>query len=111
MRRLDKGRELLVMEDISDPRFDASVYGVTLESVMRTIHGVMPDGRVVTGMEVFRRAYGAIGWGWLLAPTGWPGLRWVFDSLYAFFAKRRLAWTGRACDAEGHCRVKPDGQA
>lgn len=111
MRRMDRGRGALVTEDISDSGFDASAYGVSLERLMGTIHGVLPDGRLVTGMEVFRRAYGAVGWGWLLAPTAWPGLRCVFDGVYAFFARHRLSLTGRRCDAQGRCRVEIERKA
>ncbi len=101
--RLDRGRGRLALEDISAAEFDASKYGRTNEQVMASIHAVLPDGRVIEGMEVFRRAYGAVGFGWLLAPTGWPGLRRVFDRLYGWFAKRRLKWTGRCAD--GACAV------
>lgn len=106
MRRMDKGRGALAIEDISDPAFDPGKYGVSFERLMAHIHGVLPDGRVVTGMEVFRRAYGAVGWGWLLAPTGWPIARWVFDRLYALFARYRLSLTGRRCEVDGACRVE-----
>lgn len=108
MRRMDRGRGQLAIEDISEPTFDPGQYGVSLERLMEHIHGVLPDGRVVTGMEVFRRAYGAVGRGWLLAPTGWPILRWVFDRMYALFARHRLSLTGRRCEAGGACHV--DGQ-
>jgi predicted DCC family thiol-disulfide oxidoreductase YuxK len=73
---------------------------------MGEIHGVTIDGRLVKGVEVFRRAYAAVGWGWMLAPTAWPGLRWVSDAVYRWFAKNRLRLTGRrgACEG-GRCRV------
>jgi predicted DCC family thiol-disulfide oxidoreductase YuxK len=74
---------------------------------MGSIHGVKPDGSLVTGMEVFRRAYAAVGWGWLWSPTGWPVLKPVFDAAYRWFAKRRLALTGRkgACE-DDRCAVR-----
>jgi len=70
------------------------------------IHGLLPDGTLVKGLEVFRQAYDAVGLGWLLAPTRWPILRWVSDAGYAWFARNRLRLTGRsgACDS-GRCRV------
>ncbi len=58
---------------------------------MGIIHGVFPDGRIVRKVEAFRQAYRAVGLGWLLAPTGWPVLRWVFDGLYALFARYRVS--------------------
>lgn len=96
LARLDRGRGRLVLEDITAPSFDPTAIGRTFEDVMGSIHGVTADGRVVAGMEVFRRAYGAVGMGWLLAPTGWPMLRPVFDRLYRWFAANRLRFTGRA---------------
>jgi predicted DCC family thiol-disulfide oxidoreductase YuxK len=107
LEKLDRGRGRLQTIDITSPGFDASDYGVTFEQVMGHIHGVTPDGRVVTGMEVFRRSYAAVGWGWLWAPTGWPGLKQAFDLAYRWFAKHRLRLTGRkgeACESD-RCRA------
>jgi len=86
----------LRFEDISDPKFDPGRYGLTREEVNRVLHGILPDGRVVRGMAAVRRAYGAVGLGWLTAPTGWPGVRWVTDRMYAAFARNRLALGRRA---------------
>jgi predicted DCC family thiol-disulfide oxidoreductase YuxK len=70
---------------------------------MGVIHGVFPDGRIVKKVEVFREAYRAIGLGWLLAPTGWPGLRWLADRGYEWFARNRIGIGkifGRKCTAD-----------
>lgn len=88
-RRSKKGH--LAFEDISAPGFDAARYGVTQNEVMGVIHGVYPDGRVVRKVAVFRQAYREVGLGWLLAPTGWPGLRHIADWGYEWFARNRLA--------------------
>ena len=85
LRRRDaEGR--ILFEDITAKSFDPAAYGLTPEQVMAAMHGVLPDGTVVRGMEVIRRLYQAIGLGWLLAPTGWPVLRWIFDGLYWVWA-------------------------
>jgi len=106
LRRLDRGRGRLELVDITGPGFDPAALGVTMGAVMGSIHGVMPDGRLVTGVEVFRRAYGAVGWGWLWAPTGWRVVRPLADRVYEWFARRRLAMTGRRMVCEGGtCRV------
>jgi predicted DCC family thiol-disulfide oxidoreductase YuxK len=97
----------LVFEDITAPDFDPSRYGLTREGVMGVIHGVFPDGSIVRKVEVFRQAYRAIGLGWLLAPTGWPVLRWFFDVLYEWFARNRVSlgrFFGRSCDT-GTCEL------
>lgn len=94
------------MIDISAPEFDPGQWGLTLEEVMGRIHAVARDGSLVTGMEVFRRAYAAVGWGWLWAPTGWPVFRPMFDAFYRWFARNRYRLTGRSvpCEAD-RCRV------
>jgi predicted DCC family thiol-disulfide oxidoreductase YuxK len=102
LRRRDRcGR--IAFEDIAAPGFEPARYGLERADVMARMHGVLPDGRVVEGMEVFRRAYAAIGLGALLAPTGWPLLRPLFDRAYAVFARNRLRWTGRCED--GSCAL------
>jgi predicted DCC family thiol-disulfide oxidoreductase YuxK len=102
LRRRNR-RGQLAFEDIAAPGFDPARYGLERADVMARMHGVLPDGRVVEGMEVFRRAYAAVGLGALLAPTRWPLLRPLFDRAYAVFARNRLRWTGRCED--GTCAL------
>lgn len=97
----------LAFEDVSSPSFDPASVGVTRKELLQVIHGVFPDGRVVRKVEVFRHAYRAVGLGWIVAPTGWPVLRWVFEGLYLIFARYRLRLGqlfGRSC-ASGTCGV------
>lgn len=96
LRRLDRGKGRLRILDISAETYDAAQTGVSQEIASREIHGVMQDGTIIVGMEVFRRAYAAIGWGWLWAPTSWPLLRPLCDAAYRRFAKRRLKVCGGA---------------
>ena len=101
LRRLDRGRGRIAFVDIAADDFDAGSYGADYASLMARIHARLPDGEWIEGMEVFRRAYGAVGLGWLLAPTRWPGLRRLADAAYRVFARNRLRWTGRdSCEGE-----------
>ena len=95
IKRRDEAN-ILALEDISAPDFDAGRYGLDYESVDGAIHAILPDGSIITGMEVFRRLYATIGLGWLLAPTGWPGLRKLFDWGYRVFARNRVRLGGVA---------------
>jgi predicted DCC family thiol-disulfide oxidoreductase YuxK len=108
LRRLDRGRRRIDFEDIAAPRFDPERYGLDQEQVMARIHAVLPDGSVIEGVDVFRRAYAAVGLGWLVAPTRWPLLRGVSEAAYRVFARNRLRWTGRqeVC-ADGVCSIPP----
>lgn len=95
LQRLDGGRGRIDLEDISDPAFDASRYGVDPADLEAKLHGVLPDGTLVQGVEVLARAYEAVDWGWLAAPARWPGTRWLLDRAYLWFARNRLRLTGR----------------
>jgi predicted DCC family thiol-disulfide oxidoreductase YuxK len=109
LERRDRSRKRIQFEDIARPNFDPGIYGVDAQQLMARIHGVLPDGSVVEGVEVFRRAYAAVGLGWLLAPTQWPGLRRLADFAYGVFARNRLRWTGRRRESgcEGpRCQTK-----
>jgi predicted DCC family thiol-disulfide oxidoreductase YuxK len=110
LRRLDRGRGKLAFDDIAAPGFDAARYGAAQADLMARIHGVLPDGTLVEGVEVFRRAYAAVGFGWLLAPTRWPLVRPLADAAYRWFARNRLRLTGRGevCDAD-RCSVHAPG--
>ena len=75
----------LATEDISDPAFDASRYGLTKEVAMRSLHAVLPDGRMVCGMEAVRQAYQAVGLGWIVVPTRLPVVSSICDRFYSAF--------------------------
>ena len=100
LRRLDRqGRIRFV--DIAAPGFDATTVGVSQEALMARIHGRLPDGTLVDGVEVFRRLYAAVGFGPVAALTRLPGVSQALDVAYDWFAKRRMRLGGR-CEA-GTC--------
>ena len=88
LRRRDRQNRLR-FADIRDPLFQPLETGIDFHTLEKKIHALQPDGRVLTGMEVIRAAWKEIGLGWLIAPTGWPGLRPLFDALYRFVAANR----------------------
>lgn len=102
LRALDR-RGRVRFTDIASPSFDAAAVGTTFEALMAEIHGRLPDGRWIQGVEVFRQLYAAVGLGWLVAPSRLPGVRHGLDLAYRLFAKNRLRLTGR-CSAES-CAV------
>ena len=99
LKRRDK-RWRVRFTDIAAETFDPSRLGLPWSDFMDRIHGRLPDGTWVEGVEVFRRVYAAVGLGWLLAPTRLPGLRQLADLAYRVFARNRLRWTGR-CGPDG----------
>jgi predicted DCC family thiol-disulfide oxidoreductase YuxK len=95
-----------VFEDTSSAEFDRKEAGLP-DISERVIHGSLPDGTIVSGVEVFRRAYREVGLGWLLAPTAWPVIKQIADALYTVFSRNRTRISrlfGKPCDTS--CEVK-----
>ena len=107
LRRLDRSARIR-FTDIAAPSFDPRDTGLTWQTLMDRIHGRLPDGTIIEGVEVFRRLYTAVGFGPLVAITRLPIIRQLLDLAYVAFAKNRLKLTGR-CDADGVCRLPEPG--
>lgn len=103
LRWLDR-RQRVVWTDIADPRFDETEVGVDWEVLMDRIHGRRPDGGVVTGVEVFREIWSALGWKTLVRISRWSPVDRALGWGYDVFARNRLKLTGRCRD--GECRVE-----
>lgn len=96
LKARDGGQGRVAFVDIAAADYSpAENGGVDFETAMGRIHALLPDGSVVKNVEVFRRAYGALGLGWVYAATQWPLVRPIVDKIYEFWADRRLALTGR----------------
>ena len=102
LRRMDR-KHRIRFTDIAVPSFRPSDFGKSTEDFMHEIHGRLPDGTWVIGVEVFRRLYSAVGFGPLVFVTRLPGISQLLDVGYRAFARNRLRLTGR-CDA-GNCEV------
>jgi predicted DCC family thiol-disulfide oxidoreductase YuxK len=102
LKRLDRRGNLLA-EDIASPDFNPAAYNTTLDALLGSLHGVTAAGQMTHGMDTLRRAYKAAGIGWVMAPTGWPLLRPLFDLLYRLFARHRVSMGrlfGRPCSTD-----------
>lgn len=80
--------------DISAPEFDAAQHGFRESALDAAIHVVDGAGVAVQGTEALRRIYRAVGLGWLVAPTAWPGCRALADLGYRAFARHRRGISG-----------------
>jgi predicted DCC family thiol-disulfide oxidoreductase YuxK len=85
--------------NIADPGFKPEELGMSWERLMKKIHGRMPDGTFIEGVEVFRQLYAAIGFERLVGLSRAPGIAQVLQFGYSVFAKNRLRFTGRCTDA------------
>ena len=102
LQRLDRRRRIDFV-DIAAEGFDAASVGLSWQTLMDRIHGRLPDGTLIEGVEVFRQLYAAVGFGPLVSLTRLPGVRQLLDIAYHAFAKHRLRLTGRCED--GVCEV------
>ena len=93
-QRLIRFRDLQKI-DFTDDEISRS-YG----QLMGEIHGRLPDGTWIKGVEVFRRLYHAIGWTWIVAVSRWPLISNLLNWGYGVFARRRLFLTGRLDSCE-----------
>jgi predicted DCC family thiol-disulfide oxidoreductase YuxK len=102
IEKLDRQRRIRSI-DIAAPDFDAGSYGLDYQQLMDRIHGRLPDGTIVEGVEVFRRIYGLLGFGPLVTLTRIPGVSHLLDLAHRVFARNRMRLTGR-CEG-GACAV------
>ncbi|MDJ0615880.1 MAG: DUF393 domain-containing protein [Calothrix sp. MO_192.B10] len=120
LQKRDGGRGIVAFVDIATDDYTPENHGgVDFETAMGRIHAVLPDGRVIKNVEVFRRVYEELGMGWVYAVTKLPIIGAMVDALYAIWADLRLFLTGRpdldtivqqrasrlSCSAENRCRL------
>ena len=102
LRRLDRRRRVR-FTDLALLDSASAIDGVTWNELMAEIHGRLPNGSWIKGVEVFRQLYSAVGFAPLVRATRWIGIEQVLEAAYAAFARRRLRWTNR-CDEV--CRLE-----
>ena len=106
LRRRDR-RQRIRFTDIAAEGLDASAVGRTWQALMERIHGRLPDGTMIEGVDVFRRLYAAVGFAPLAELTRLPGIAQILDLAYRTFARNRLRLTGRCLDDTCAVRVRP----
>ena len=94
LQRLDRHQRLR-FTNIAAAKFDAASVGKTQDELMAEMHGRLPDGSWVTGVEVFRRLYSAVGFTPIVWLTRLPIIKQLLNVGYFVFAKYRLRLTGR----------------
>jgi predicted DCC family thiol-disulfide oxidoreductase YuxK len=88
VRKLDRDHKI-ECTDIAARGFDANAQGLDADAVNGQIHGRLSDGRVVTGVEVFRQMYGLLGFRRWVAWSRRPWVAKMLDYCYAVFARYR----------------------
>jgi predicted DCC family thiol-disulfide oxidoreductase YuxK len=107
LQRMDRHQRLR-FTNIATSDFDASSVQKTQDELMAEMHGRLPDGSWVTGVEVFRRLYSAVGFGPVVWLTRLPIIKQALSVGFFVFAKYRLRLTGRCGD---NCSIEPSNVA
>ena len=104
MKRLDRRRQLEFC-DFSAQEYDAASSGFATADLGAVIHARWADGSIITGVEVFRAMWEAVGLGFLARLSRLSLVEPLVLKAYAWFAHNRLRLTGRshAC-TEDSCR-------
>ena len=96
LKTKDAGRGLVSFVDIAKDNYNPVEHaGIDFETAMGRIHAVLPDGKIVQNVEVFRRTYEILGIGWIYAITRVPAIEYLANLLYGIWADLRLVLTGR----------------
>jgi predicted DCC family thiol-disulfide oxidoreductase YuxK len=104
MRRLDRRRQLDFC-DFSAQEYDVASRGFSIEDLGTVIHARWADGSVITGVEVFRAMWEAVGLGFLAKLSRLSLVEPLVLKAYAWFARNRLRLTGRSHACTGDvCR-------
>lgn len=88
VRKLDRDHNVSCT-DIAACEFDANAQGLDADAVNRHIHARLSDGRIVTGVEVFRQIYGTLGFRRCVSWSRRPWVAKTLDYCYGIFARYR----------------------
>ena len=95
MKRLDRHRRLEFC-DFSAQEYDAASSGFAAADLGAVIHARWADGSVITGVEVFRAMWEAVGLGFLARLSRLSLVEPLVLKAYAWFARNRMRLTGRS---------------
>ena len=100
MKRLDRRRQLEFC-DFSAQEYDAASSGFAAADLGAVIHARWADGSVITGVEVFRAMWEAVGLGFLARLSRLSLVEPLVLKAYAWFARNRMRLTGRSHECTG----------
>ncbi len=110
MRRLDR-RGRLKFSDFSRPDFAPTSINISPAELGRIIHARWGDGTVITGVDVFRAMWEAVGLGFLARLSRLSLVQPLVLKAYAWFARNRLRLTGRPTACAGDtCSLASSGR-
>ena len=82
--------------DFSTSSYRQDEHGLSTCDLGRVIHARWANGVIITGVDVFREMWDAIGLGFLARLSRRPTINTLLVKAYHWFAKHRLWLTGKA---------------
>ena len=93
---------MLSFVDFASASYDPQATGLDPSDLGRVIHARWADRTTITGVEVFRAMWEAVGLRWLACIARLRMIDWVLVRGYAWFARNRLWLTGRSRGTRTH---------
>lgn len=94
MKMLNR-KERLQFIDFATPAYRPTDHGLNQCDLGRVIHARWSDETIITGVEVFREMWEAVGLGFLSRLSRQPMINRILVKAYTWFAKNRLRLTRR----------------
>ncbi len=94
MRSLNR-KDRLLFVDFSKATYQSAEHGLDTCDLAKVIHARWDNGTTITGVEVFREMWEAIGLGWLARFSRRPTFNKLLVKSYGWFARNRLRLTRR----------------
>ncbi len=96
LMKLVNRKERLQFIDFSVSSYHSLDHELSTCDLGKVIHARWSDGTIITGVEVFREMWEAIGLGFLARFAGRPTINKLLVRAYTWFARNRLWLTRRA---------------
>ena len=88
LKAYDSNNQLL-FEDIHAVDFVQHYPYIDKVEANKLLHGQLSNGDIIYGLDVTCMAWTAVGKHRWIAILRWPGIRWISDRAYEFFARHR----------------------
>lgn len=82
-------KQSIDLVDINQQNFEERYPAINKHKANAILHGQLPDGSIILGLDVTHKAWSIVGKGHWTTILRWPVVRIVADLVYLIFAKYR----------------------
>jgi len=95
-------KQQIQFEDVHAEGFAERYPHIDTSAANTILHGQLQSGELIYGLDVTYKAWSLVGRGWLIAPLRWPGIRFMADKVYLWFARNRYS-ISKALTGKSRC--------